>query len=333
MAMSISTVSKNNTNNDSKYLSLLRNMEKGEIIEAMNNVKITTPVNVVAITYTGVKVDLFKLIRESGATMSYKPQNFAGATLRYIIDNGRKVTCQMFNTGSLGCMGYSSVAIARLAAIHFRQTIERTGKKTWSSGYAIVNEVRRANFGYNIDLWKLFRRLDGASYDPDQFTGLAYPIPATLLGLKGEERFIVVLVFLTGSLVVMGPRSEFEFKAVMKHMEEPLNECKIDPDKEELLSEKESAEEGVVDVTESEGGERGVITRKRKRKTATTKKGNSEPTTKNKIKRSNPIKELLKSNAVSNHSDILKTLAEKGLVNPKVVASLPDNNDNEATLV
>lgn len=152
-------------------------------------------VNLIATSSIGEPVDLSKLIGETG--FSYDSSVYRCAYFKDSVCHGK---VSIFGTGKM-------ISIGTRSSEHARRDLRYVAGRLADLGLVrrrdveekVQNVVATGELGHKVNLGRLAKKLQVASYEPEQFPGLIYHAPE----LGGGT----VLVFASGKVVFAGLKS------------------------------------------------------------------------------------------------------------------------------
>lgn len=172
------------------------------------------------------KIDLFKVLRAYGDTVTYKKRKFAAIIFKLKFPHA---TLLVFDKFSVVCVGSHAPELLKLALQVVRLMIESLGPRASMKKLSIDNVVAGTNIGFRINLQKLYDlNQSSTSYLPDDFPGI-------ILNAKDTTR-VRCLGFSTGNLVMMGATSSTEMLEELPRLMPLLKEC--EEKDEEILAPK-----------------------------------------------------------------------------------------------
>ena len=140
-------------------------------------------------------------IAESFEHAEYEPEQFPGLVFR---SEGSKVTCLIFRSGKIICVGGKTLAEARDGIKKVLQNLRKVGIKIPKNyEIKIENVVATANLKRELNLEDIAFAMEESEYEPEQFPGLI---------VRLQKPKVAFLVFSSGSLVCAGAKTEEEAK-------------------------------------------------------------------------------------------------------------------------
>ncbi len=156
--------------------------------------------NVVTSVELDMEMPLGK-IAESFETAEYEPEQFPGLVFR---SEGTKVTCLIFRSGKIICVGAKTLAEAKEGIKKTLQSLRKIGIKIPKKyKIKIENVVATANLKKELNLEDIAFALEESEYEPEQFPGLI---------MRLQKPKVAFLIFSSGSLVCAGAKTEEEAK-------------------------------------------------------------------------------------------------------------------------
>ncbi|MBN2567165.1 TATA-box-binding protein [Candidatus Woesearchaeota archaeon] len=153
-------------------------------------------VNIVVSTSLEHDIPLEKM----AATLSnteYNPEQFPGLVIRI---KDPKTSALIFSSGKIVCTGARTMDNVRLSIKKIIKSLEKIGIKiTIEPEIKIQNIVASGTIGMDLNLNVLAMKLENTEYEPEQFPGLVYKLPAA------KATF---LLFSNGKVVCTGTKSE-----------------------------------------------------------------------------------------------------------------------------
>ncbi len=170
--------------------------------------------NIVATTSLGKRVPLVKFA-SSQANSEYNPEQFPGLVLRI---KKPKSAVLVFSSGNLVCTGTKSTAQVREVVNAVMKKLRKVkinvrGKPRIN----VQNIVASGSVGMNLDLNRLAIELENTEYEPEQFPGLVYKLPAI------NATF---LLFSNGKLVCTGTKNKPQLNHAMSLLLKNLKSLK-----------------------------------------------------------------------------------------------------------
>ncbi|MEA3329604.1 MAG: TATA-box-binding protein [Nanoarchaeota archaeon] len=169
--------------------------------------------NIVATSSLGKPVLLTKLARSQSNT-EYNPEQFPGLVLRIAKP---KSAVLVFSSGNIVCTGTKSV-------VQVREVINQVIKQLAKISVKIVdkpkitvqNIVASGSINLKLNLNYLALALENTEYEPEQFPGLVYKLPAL------NATF---LLFSNGKLVCTGTKTKKQLDESMVILNEHIREA------------------------------------------------------------------------------------------------------------
>lgn len=169
-----------------------------------------TVVNIVVSTSLEHDIPLEKM----AATLSnteYNPEQFPGLVIRI---KEPKTSALIFSSGKIVCTGARSMDKVEESIKKIIKSLEKIGIKiTIKPVINIQNIVASGTVGMDLNLNTLAMKLDNTEYEPEQFPGLVYKLPAA------KATF---LLFSNGKVVCTGTKSEQEVQQALDKLVENL---------------------------------------------------------------------------------------------------------------
>ncbi|MCW1297948.1 MAG: TATA-box-binding protein [Candidatus Parvarchaeota archaeon] len=145
----------------------------------------------------------------------YNPEQFPGLVLRL---NKEGITSLVFSSGKIVCTGAKSERGVGEAVKQIIKEIRKAGVNIRAKpDIEIQNMVASGNLGMRLNLNDLAFKLENAEYEPEQFPGLVYKVPAS---------HITFLLFGTGKIVCTGAKNEREIKQAVDNLVRVLRRLK-----------------------------------------------------------------------------------------------------------
>jgi len=171
-------------------------------------------VNIVVSASLGHDIPLEKM----AATLSnteYNPEQFPGLVIRI---KEPKTSALIFSSGKIVCTGARTMDNVRASIRKIIKSLEKINVKIKEEPEVnIQNIVAAGSVGMDLNLNVLAMRLDNTEYEPEQFPGLVYKLPA---------QKATFLLFSNGKVVCTGTKSEQEVHAALDKLIENLKEVK-----------------------------------------------------------------------------------------------------------
>ena len=188
-------------------------MAKGK--ETKKEIKI---VNIVVSTGLEKDIPLEKMAATLPNT-EYNPEQFPGLVLRI---KEPKTSALIFSSGKVVCTGARTLEDVERSI----QSIIRSLKKinihvTIKPKITVQNIVASGSIGMDLNLNILGIKLPHTEYEPEQFPGLVYKLPAT----KSSPQ-ATFLLFSNGKIVCTGTKSEKDVHAAVDVLVENLKKVK-----------------------------------------------------------------------------------------------------------
>jgi transcription initiation factor TFIID TATA-box-binding protein len=182
--------------------------------------------NVVASCKLFAEIPLEKVAQKLTNT-EYNPEQFPGLVLRLL---GEGITALVFSSGNIVCTGAKSAPKVDSAV---KMIIAELGKAdikiTKEPEITIQNMVASGDLGERLNLTDLAFKLKTAEYEPEQFPGLVYKVPAS---------HITFLLFGTGKIVCTGAKNDKEIDTAVDNLIKELKGImKVKSGKDEVKSE------------------------------------------------------------------------------------------------
>ena len=168
--------------------------------------------NIVASVTTGEAIDIDAVVRNF-PSVEYRPERFPGLVFKL---KKPKTAILIFRSGKMICSGAKSMRDLEEAIGVVLQMLKGKGIITQARPeIKVQNIVSTASLGGNIDLEKAAYFLGRTMYDPEQFPGAIY---------RMDEPKVVVLIFASGKLVIVGAKTEEEPTLAARKLREILEE-------------------------------------------------------------------------------------------------------------
>mgnify|MGYP000976167586 CR=1 FL=1 len=169
-----------------------------------------TVVNIVVSTSLEHEIPLERM----AATLSnteYNPEQFPGLVIRI---KEPKTSALIFSSGKVVCTGARSMDKVYLSIKKIIKSLEKINVKIKIEPIVkIQNIVASGSVGMDLNLNVLAMKLDNTEYEPEQFPGLVYKLPAA------KATF---LLFSNGKIVCTGTKSEAEVHIALEKLIEQL---------------------------------------------------------------------------------------------------------------
>ena len=171
--------------------------------------------NVVASVTLDQKIDLLAIMKVF-RNVEYRPKQFPGLVFRI---KRPKTATLIFGSGKMVCTGAKSEKMAR-RAVHkvVRELKNNEIIKKGEPKIVIQNIVASANLHGKIDLETAADIMDNVMYEPEQFPGLIYRMPAPK---------VVMLLFASGKLVCTGAKHEDMVKEAVDKLHALLKDYEL----------------------------------------------------------------------------------------------------------
>jgi len=171
--------------------------------------------NVVASVTLDQKIDLLAIMKVF-RNVEYRPKQFPGLVFRL---KRPKTATLIFGSGKMVCTGAKSEKMAR-RAVHkvVRELKNNEIIKKGEPKIVIQNIVASANLHGKIDLETAADIMDNVMYEPEQFPGLIYRMPAPK---------VVMLLFASGKLVCTGAKHEDMVKEAVDKLHALLKDYEL----------------------------------------------------------------------------------------------------------
>jgi transcription initiation factor TFIID TATA-box-binding protein len=157
-------------------------------------------------------------LEKMAATLSnteYNPEQFPGLVIRI---KEPKTSALIFSSGKIVCTGARNLTDVRESINKIIKSLEKIKIKiTIEPEINIQNMVAAGSIGMDLNLNQLTMKLDNTEYEPEQFPGLVYKIPA----LKAT-----FLLFSNGKIVCTGTKSEQEVHNAVDKLIDNLKKVK-----------------------------------------------------------------------------------------------------------
>ena len=160
--------------------------------------------NIVATTSLGKPVPLTKLARTQSNT-EYNPEQFPGLVLRI---KKPKSAVLVFSSGNLVCTGTKSIAqVKEVIQQVIKQLRKIQVKITDKPKINVQNIVASGSIDITLNLNILALELENTEYEPEQFPGLVYKLPAPTA---------TFLLLSNGKLVCTGTKNKEQLEESMR---------------------------------------------------------------------------------------------------------------------
>ena len=171
--------------------------------------------NVVASVTLDQKIDLLAIMKVF-RNVEYRPKQFPGLVFRI---KRPKTATLIFGSGKMVCTGAKSEKMAR-RTVHkvVRELKNNEIIKKGEPKIVIQNIVASANLHGKIDLETAADIMDNVMYEPEQFPGLIYRMPAPK---------VVMLLFASGKLVCTGAKHEDMVKEAVDKLHALLKDYEL----------------------------------------------------------------------------------------------------------
>jgi transcription initiation factor TFIID TATA-box-binding protein len=134
----------------------------------------------------------------------YNPEQFPGLVIRI---KEPKTSALIFSSGKVVCTGARSMDKVHESIKKIIKALEKINVKIKvDPKITIQNIVAAGNVGMDLNLNVLAMKLDNTEYEPEQFPGLVYKLPAA------KATF---LLFSNGKIVCTGTKSEKEVEEAL----------------------------------------------------------------------------------------------------------------------
>ena len=171
--------------------------------------------NVVASVTLDQKIDLLAIMKVF-RNVEYRPKQFPGLVFRL---KRPKTATLIFGSGKMVCTGAKSEKMARRAVHKVVRELKNNGIiKKGEPKIVIQNIVASANLHGKIDLETAADIMDNVMYEPEQFPGLIYRMPAPK---------VVMLLFASGKLVCTGAKHEDMVKEAVDKLHSLLKDYEL----------------------------------------------------------------------------------------------------------
>ncbi len=171
-------------------------------------------VNIVVSASLGKDIPLEKM----AATLSnteYNPEQFPGLVIRI---KEPKTSALIFSSGKIVCTGARTMFNVHESIRKIIKSLEKINVKIKIEPEVnIQNIVAAGSIGMDLNLNVLAMKLENTEYEPEQFPGLVYKLPA-----PDKATF---LLFSNGKIVCTGTKSEAEVHTVVKKLVENLKKA------------------------------------------------------------------------------------------------------------
>ncbi len=185
--------------------------EKEKPAKGVKEIKV---VNIVVSASLGHVIPLEKM----AATLSnteYNPEQFPGLVIRI---KEPKTSALIFSSGKIVCTGARTMANVHESIRKIIKSLEKINVKI--KGFPevkIQNIVAAGSVGMDLNLNVLAIKLENTEYEPEQFPGLVYKLPA---------QKATFLLFSNGKIVCTGTKSEEEVHGALDILIENLKKVK-----------------------------------------------------------------------------------------------------------
>ncbi len=161
------------------------------------------------------KIDL-NLIVKTFTNVEYRPEKFPGLVFRL---DSPKTVILIFSSGKMVCTGAKSEEQSRQAVINVVKKL-RTSRIIVEDkpDIKVQNIVASSNLWGTVDLEKSVFLLGRTIYEPEQFPGLIH---------RMDDPHVVVLLFASGRLVVVGAKRESDVYSAVTKLREKLESDKV----------------------------------------------------------------------------------------------------------
>jgi transcription initiation factor TFIID TATA-box-binding protein len=168
-------------------------------------------VNIVVSASLGKDIPLEKM----AATLSnteYNPEQFPGLVIRI---KEPKTSALIFSSGKIVCTGARTMYNVHESIRKIIKSLEKINVKIKvEPEVKIQNIVAAGSIGMDLNLNVLAMKLENTEYEPEQFPGLVYKLPAPVKA--------TFLLFSNGKIVCTGTKSEQEVHIAVKKLVENL---------------------------------------------------------------------------------------------------------------
>lgn len=175
-------------------------------------------VNIVVSTSLEHDIPLEKM----AATLSnteYNPEQFPGLVIRI---KEPKTSALIFSSGKIVCTGARTIEKVQESIKKIIKSLEKINIKiTVKPEIKIQNIVASGAVGMDLNLNELATKLQNVEYEPEQFPGLVYKLPAA----KSNPQ-ATFLLFSNGKIVCTGTKSEEEVHLALDKLIENLKKVK-----------------------------------------------------------------------------------------------------------
>lgn len=145
------------------------------------------------------RVDLNLLVRKVDGA-EYAPEQFPGLVYKL---KKPKASFLIFSTGTMNCVGTTSMKEAKNAINEMLKIMKRVGVKISKPKIEVQNIVAAAKLDANLNLDTIAVKLENSEYEPEQFPGLVY---------RMTDPKVVFLLFGSGRIVCVGARNVEQVK-------------------------------------------------------------------------------------------------------------------------
>lgn len=153
-------------------------------------------------------------LEKMAATLSnteYNPEQFPGLVIRI---KEPKTSALIFSSGKIVCTGARTLDEVRQSIRKIMKSLEKINVKIKAEPEIHVqNIVASGSVGMDLNLNFLAMKLDNTEYEPEQFPGLVYKMPAD------KATF---LLFSNGKVVCTGTKSEEQLHQVLDKLQDTL---------------------------------------------------------------------------------------------------------------
>ena len=173
--------------------------------------------NIVSTVNMGCKLDL-QTIALNARNAEYNPRRFAAVIMRI---REPKTTALIFHSGKMVCTGAKCEDESKTAAKRYTHIIKKIGFPAKFGEFKIQNIIASCDVGFSI-------RLEGLNnehgtwchYRPEIFPGLIY---------RMHEPKIILLIFISGKIVLMGARQREDLYTAYENIHPVLIQFKKKP--------------------------------------------------------------------------------------------------------
>lgn len=164
--------------------------------------------NIVSTAHLSCELDLYDIATRT-YNVEYCPEKFNGLTIRL---QNPKCTANIFNSGSVVCMGARTEENTRIALRRIARIIQKLGYSVKIRNFNITNLVASGDLNFRPNFTDFYRKnIQFVSYTPELFPGLTY-----------RKDGITIIVFKSGKYIITNARNREEIRTAFEDFQREI---------------------------------------------------------------------------------------------------------------